>query len=155
MVHIILPDLGRSGGWYDVKVFPASPLLDPQFEECFPDDLALPTDSWSYLSERGLGPSQETFNCKHEDNMRRRFQKTVGPLLITKAIPYLDRIRTIEDMLPLIRHPLPLGCALHHVGRIEEARPILREQRDRLSRLDQQDSRIAAWLRKLDELLSA
>jgi hypothetical protein len=151
--HVILPDLGTRAAWYDVKVFPASPLLDPMFDAQFPDDLGLPTDSWSYLSERGVGLEQQTFNCKSEDNLRRRFEMTVKPLLLQKAIPYLDQISTIEDMIPLIKNPLFLGFALHHIGQTEAARRILREQSERLSRLNSSDKNVVIRLQRVYDLL--
>lgn len=153
--HVILPDLSSTGTWYDVKVFPASPLLDPQFHEHLPDDLALPTGDWSYLSERGVGLHHDSFNCKHDDNMRRRFDKTVRPLLINVAVPYLDRLRTIGEMIPLIKHPLPLACALYRVGRTDEARKLIQQEKGRLSQIAPSGPRIAAWLKELDRLLGA
>ncbi|MEX0679108.1 MAG: hypothetical protein WD063_18685 [Pirellulales bacterium] len=85
--------------------------------------------------------------------MRRRFERTVGPLLVNVALPYLDHIHTVEDMIPWIKRPLPLGFALHFVGRLDEARPVLKQERDRLSSLGHNDREVAAVINKLEELL--
>jgi hypothetical protein len=151
--HIILPDLGTRGAWYDVKVFPVSPVVDPIFSTRFPDGLGIPTDSWSYLGERGVGLDQQTFNCKSDENFRHRFEASVKPLLLRHALPYLDGIRTVEDMIPLIKNPLCLGFALHHVGRTEEARQFLQEQKTRLSSLASSDPSVAVPLQRIRELL--
>ncbi len=150
--HFIVPDLGRRGAWYDVKVFPASPQLDPLFAERFPDDIGIPTDSWSYLSERGVGLNQEQFNCKSAENFANRFEKTVRQLL-SAAVDYLNQFQTVESMIPVIKSPLSLGIALHHVGRIEEARPVLKQQQERLSATGSSDRVVTAWLERISELL--
>jgi len=77
--HVIVPDLGSRGVWYDVKVFPTSEEIEVMFREKFPDELGIPTDSYCYLSERGIGIDQTQFNCKSEENCRARFQNTVNP----------------------------------------------------------------------------
>lgn len=103
--HFVLPDLGARGAWFDVKVFPASPLLDPLFNDQFPDDVGIPTDSFSYLSERGIGLDQEKYNCKSEDNFRRRFDLSVQPALREQAIPYLDQFQSLQDIVPVLKAP--------------------------------------------------
>jgi hypothetical protein len=153
--HVVYPGLGTHGTKYDVYVFPTSPALDPLFDQKFPDSLGIPTDSWSYLSVRGVGLDQEWFNCKSEENLRQRFDSTVKPLLLTKAIPYLDQIRTVQDMLPLIKHPSFLALAMHHVGRIEEAKSLLQKERDRLAKLDQGDKTVSSLLSRVNQLLNA
>lgn len=104
--HVILPDPGTRCAWYDVNVFPTSPRFHDDFDARFPDDLGFTLDVWSRLSETaGIGPDRQQFNCKHESNMRDRFQKTVAGLLERVAIPFLDGIQTYEDMLPHLRGP--------------------------------------------------
>jgi hypothetical protein len=153
--HFIAPAPWTGVPWYDVKVFPSSPVIDPLFDTRFPDALGIPTDTWCYLSSRGVGPDQETFNCKYEENLRRRFVKTVRPLLIDVAVPYLDRIRSVEEMIPWIRRPLALGMALHHVGRIEEARPILQQERARLLLIPDDSGELTAVIHRLNQILGA
>jgi hypothetical protein len=152
--HVILPDPGSRVAWFDVKVFPTSPAIEPGFASMFPDELGLPTDSWSYLSARGVGLDHEQFNSKSEENLRRRFELTVKPLLLTQAIPYLDGIRTVADMIPLLKHSSYLGLALHHVGRVVEAKAPLLKERDRLQQLDVENKRVATLLARINELLN-
>lgn len=152
--HLVMPDLGTRGVWYDVKVFPASPHLQPLFESHFPDALEVTTDRWSYLSEEGVGMTQGRFNCKYEDNFRRRFEKTVKPLLINVALPYLDKIQTIKDTIPLLKNAGFLGSALHYVGRRGESKPLLEKERERLLQLDTREEIVAAWLDRVNELLA-
>lgn len=104
--HIIMPDPGTRCAWYDINVFPTSPTFNDDFEKCFPDKLGITLDSWGKLSETaGIGMDQQQFNCKHESNMRNRFHKTIVGLLQSVAIPFLDQIKTYDDMLPYLRGP--------------------------------------------------
>lgn len=98
--------------------------------------------------------TQGRFNCKYEDNFRRRFENTVKPLLINVALPYLDKIQTIQDTIPLLKNAGFLGSALHHVGRRDESRPLLDKERERLLRLDTREEIVAAWLDRVNELLA-
>ncbi len=151
--HFVMPDLGTRGAWYDIKVFPASPTLDPLFSEQFPDDVGIPTDSFSYLSERGVGLDQEKFNCKSVENFTSRFEKTVRGLLEQKAVTYLDQFQKFEDMLPVIKNPMFLAIALHQVGRVDEARPLLEQQRERLARTGSEERSVTVRMQRIDELL--
>lgn len=151
--HIIIPDRGTRGSWYDIRVFPASPLIDPIFHQQFPDDLGIPTDSWSLLSEHGVGLSQAQFGCRDEERFANRFEKSVRPLLESIAIPYLNQFTSIATMIDAIKHPMFLGPALHEVGRVEEARPILLAQRDRLAAIDSNELVVTARLERIEELL--
>ena len=101
-----MPDLGSRGAWYDIKVFPTSPSLYEDFDTKFPDEIGIPLDVWCYLSETaGIGLDQQQFNCKYEDNMRSRFERTVKPLLLNTAIPFLNRVQDMETLRPLLRGP--------------------------------------------------
>lgn len=154
LYHVIMPDLCDRGAWYDIKVFPTSPVLQPLFEESFPDGLEVTTDRWSYLSEQGIGMTQGTFNCKNEANLRRRFSKTVAPLLKTVVLPYLDSLRTVEDAIPLFKDGGFRGCALHSIGRRREARPFLEQERERLLQLNSRAPIVLAWIERLNQLLT-
>lgn len=153
--HIVAPDLGLRGAWYDVKVFAFASILDPLFEVKFPDDLGIPTDVFSFLSGRGIGPDQAKFNCKSEENFRRRFDQTVAPLLKSVAIPYLDRIRTLKDLLPQIRSPLYRAIAIHQIEGRDASLPLLAQQRQRLATLKVFDENVAATLDLIDKLMSS
>lgn len=151
--HFIMPDIGSRGAWYDVRVFPHSPAIYPLFERRFPDDLGVPTDRFSLLSEQEVGATQSQFNCKNEENFRRGFATKIGPLLLKVAVPYLDRFQTVADIIPVIRHPSFLGFALHHVGRAGEAVAALQRERDRLRRLDTTNRDVATLLEHVERLL--
>ena len=152
--HFISCNRHRDGDRYDVLVFPSSPIVDPTFDLDFPDNLGVPTDTSPYLSERGIN-GQQLFNCRYEDNMRRRFEKTVRQLVLTIALPYLDKIQTISDMIPFLKHPYTLGFALHHVGRIEEAKELLVRERVRFAGLDLNDPGVAGVARRIAEILAS
>ncbi len=152
--HFIMPCIGSRGVWYQIYVFPHSPAIYPIFEQRFPDNLGIPTDRFSLLSEYdGVNLTQQQFNCKYEENFRRGFARTVHPLLLKVAVPYLDRFQTVADIVPVIRHPSFLGFALHHVGRSEEAVAALQREKDRLRRLDTKNKDVATLLEHVERLL--
>lgn len=151
--HLVMPDLGTRGVWYDVKVFPFWAKFDPLFVKNFPDSLGVPTDVFCFLSERGIGPDQRQFNCKSEESFRSGFEKTVKPLLASVAVPYLDQFHNVLDLLPEVRSPLHRAIALHEVKGIEASADLLRQQRDRLLRLNSADASVVSTLQLLEELL--
>lgn len=154
MWHIVMPDLGTRGAWYDVKVFPCCESLEPLFTARFPDELRVPTDSFCYLSSKGVGHSQEQFNCKSEENFRNRYQRTVGPLLAQFAIPYLDAIRNLEEMVPLIRSPLYRATAMYLANKNAETREMVQQQRVRFQGMGNDES-VVAVRDFLDSLLGS
>ena len=153
MYHVVMPDIGSRGAWFDVRVFPHAPAIYPLFEQRFPDSLGIPTDRFSLLSEREVGPTQSQFNCKNEENLRRVFARTVEPALLKVAIPYLDRFQSVADLIPVIRHPSFLGFTLYHAGRWDEAVAALQQERDRLRRLNTTNSDVATLLTEVERLL--
>ena len=116
------------------------------FDLDFPDNLGVPTDTSPYLSERGIN-GQQLFNCRYEDNMRRRFEKTVRQLVLTIALPYPRQNSDDLGYDPFLKHPYTLGFALHHVGRIEEAKELLVRERVRFAGLDLNDPGVAGVAR--------
>ena len=143
----------HDGDRYDVALWPTSPKIDPLFDATFPEKVAIPTGSYCYLSHSDR-MTRETFNCRYEDNFRRRFERTVGPLLLNTGIAYLDQFQTVEDIMPVIRHPYFLGFALDYVGRHEEARSVLLQEKERLSQCDQANIEVALSLQRIDEILN-
>ena len=152
--HIVMPDLGTRGAWYDVKVFPCCESLEPLFTKDFPDELGVPTDSFCYLSSKGVGHSQEQFNCKSEENFRNRYQRTVGPLLVQFAVPYLDQIRSLEEMVPVIRSPLYRATAMFLVNKNDETREMVQQQRVRFQGMGNEEA-VVAVRDFLDSLLDS
>jgi hypothetical protein len=153
--HFIGPD-PHKGRWFDVKVFASSPSIDPLFEKRFPDALGIPLDIYCYLNKwTGVGSEQQAFKCETKQQLTEAYSAEVKPLLIDKGIPALDRIKTIGDLLPLIRHRLFLGFALNAVGKTTEAQQNLEAERSRLSRSLKQDKSgdAALVIAKINELI--
>jgi hypothetical protein len=152
--HFVMPSIGSRGVWYQIYVFPHSPAICPLFKAKFPDNLGIPTDRCSLVSQHdGVNITQEQFNCKYEENFRRGFANKVAPLLLKVAVPYLDRFQTVADIIPVIRHASFLGFALHHVGRSMEAAAALQKERDRLRGLDTTNKDVATLLEHVERLL--
>jgi len=135
--HFVMPDPGTRGVWFDVKVFATSPVLDPLFRQHFPDYLGIPADSYCYLNKRsGVGPHQQTFEFDTAQRLESVCAQQVAPLLLEKALTYLDAIRSIQDLLPLIRHKMFRATALSYLGD-PAAVPLLVEQIGRLKEIAQ------------------
>lgn len=86
---------------YDIMVFAYSPLLDEEFESKHPDNIGCPIDGYLH-SKRGVGIRSEQLFCRSEEGFKRDFEKRGGKMLTEHAIPFLDRIQTINDLAPLI-----------------------------------------------------
>jgi len=154
MWHVIMPDFGTRGVWYDVKVFPCCEQLQARFRERFPDELGIPTDSFCYLSERGVGMDQTQFTCKTEEGFRSRYRSTVSRLLSEVAVPYLSQFKTLRDLLPVIRNPLYRAIAMHLVNNDSESRLMVSQQRFRLEAVADDEDVVAAR-KLLDALLAS
>lgn len=102
--HFVRPVRSFRLPQYDLWIFPHSPRIEPQFQEMWPDDLSPPTDAWCKLHPtEGVGITQEWYWCRTEEGMERDFADRVRPALLKHGLPYLDRIRLYEDLVPLIR----------------------------------------------------
>ena len=154
--HLIMPDPGTSGSWYDVKVFATSPRIEPLFDELFPDALGIPADVACYLHpEKGITQRQHQYHCRTPEGFRRNFDQLVRPALKAAAIPYLDGIDSLEALVPYIRNKLYLGIALHEIGQKEAARPVLLAEKARLEAIggkDRADRKVVAFLDRLKAL---
>ncbi|MCE9600580.1 MAG: hypothetical protein K8S54_21660 [Spirochaetia bacterium] len=122
--HIIAPDTLLNGDYFDVTVTAVSPVVDPRILRTFPDKIGVLTAK-RFLGPRGVGIHQHKFNCRNEENFRRLYRTEVEPLLLSKGLPFLDGLRKVEDILPLISNDTMRGMALHHLGRRAEAKPLL------------------------------
>jgi hypothetical protein len=154
--HVIKPDLSNDGSWFDIRVFATTPLIEPDFNARFPDEVGIPSDSFSLLHSRfGIGARQQKFRCKTEEGFTRNFNKEVAPALVEKAIPYLDNISSINDLVPYIRRDFYLGAALLHVGEHEKAMKLLMAEKYRLSNInDDSSGRVPALLSYIDKILN-
>jgi hypothetical protein len=105
LFHFVVPDQLRNLPKYDVKVFFNSPRLEPgAWEGKFPDDIGIPTDTWSSLhSTSGVGPDQQLFWCRTEEGFLKDFEGRVRPALIMHAIPYLRGYMSLTQAIPAIR----------------------------------------------------
>lgn len=151
--HFVLPDIARGGAWYDVRVFASSPEIDPDFEASFPDDLGIPSGLFSFLNPKsGVGPDQKQFHCRTEEGFLRGFAD-VGDALIEKAVPYLDKIQSLSDLIPYIVADVYRGIALHRAGQTEIARPLLEREFERLSSIQDPTPKVERWLCAIQSLL--
>jgi len=101
--HIVVPDLGSRGVWFDMKVFSHSPELLDSFHQDFPDRLGVPSDSFSYLHPiTGVGPDQKCYRCRTEEGFVRNFNQEAKPALEEFGLPYLDKIQTIDGVVATI-----------------------------------------------------
>ena len=152
--HIILPDIGSSGAWYDVRVFATSPLIEADFDRLFPDSLGIPSGSFSLLhSTLGVGARQEMFKCRTESIFASNFRDKVGPAITQFALPYLDSIVDVKSLLPLINHEFYRGLSLIEVGNLEEGTKVLVSERERLSKAHDDSGRVSSMIQRIDDAL--
>jgi len=153
--HVIMPDLSRDGAWFDIRVFAMSPLIEPQFDELFPDELRIPSDSFSLLHPKtGVGLDQKKYPCRTEEGFTRNFNKDVVVALKEKALPYLDSITCLHDLIPYIKRDFYLGAALWHDGEQKKARELLIAEKSRLSNIDDDTGRVSSLLNYIDNVLA-
>ena len=138
--HIITPDQSRYGEKYSVMVFATAKELVLEFNERFPDGLGVPMGSDCRLCDkRGVGSYPDDFSCKDAASMRADFESRVAPALEKHAVPHLDKLQTLDDLVPLIHHKLTLAIALAVCGRHAESKNLLEQERQRLFRIDPDD----------------
>ncbi len=101
--HIVLPQLGSRGVWFDVNVFGHSPRLRENFYEEFPDSVTIPSDSFSYLHPKtGVGIDQKLYPSRTEEGFVRNFKNEAKPALEHFGLPYLDKLKTLDDVIATI-----------------------------------------------------
>lgn len=86
---------------YDIMVFAYSPLLDEDFESKHPDNIGCPINGHLH-SKFGVGMQSEQLFCRSEEGFIRDFDKRGAQMLVEYAVPFLDKIQTIDDLAPLI-----------------------------------------------------
>jgi len=103
--HFIDPQLSMYGRWFDVMVFANSPLINKEFHQYFATGIDVPSDNNAYFSDTsGVGWRQVTYRCRNEEDFVASFENRVMPALEKYGLPYLDRIRTLKDLVKTI-HP--------------------------------------------------
>jgi hypothetical protein len=134
--HVVGPALTVAGDRFEVWAYPNSPIFGSDAEYMGP----LPGMCYFLNDLQGVGSCQQSWPCEDQEEMKQDFEHRVKPLILAKAIPYLDRIRTIADFIPLIGDYDPTaewfrGVALLHCGRRNEAKRAFLKERERLQRL--------------------
>ena len=134
--HIISPSMRRYGDRYDITVYATSPLIYEDFSANFPDWVPYTNGNHGYLSpEDGISSYAKAYFCNNPDAFMTSFKRDTAPALTNIAIPYLDKIQTMQDLMPTISAPGMMGAALLHVGRAAEAKHYIESEIRRLSAL--------------------
>jgi hypothetical protein len=134
--HIISPSILRRGERYDIVVYASSPLIHEDFYKKFPDWIHYTNGDYGYLSpEYGIGSYQKLYFCSNPNAFMTSFKRDAAPGLANIAVPYLDKIQTMEDLIPTIRPGGMMGAALLHTGRTAEAKRYIENEIKRLSEL--------------------
>lgn len=153
--HFILADPLKSGTQYDIKVFASSPLIDPCFETSFPDDLGIPADVRCSLASTGVGLDTERFACRDDAAFAHSFASTVKPRLLDVALPFLDRIQSLESMLPTIHNRRFRAIAMYRLGQRAEARSDLEAEYLRLQATGSRVEVVTKNLQLLETMLAS
>jgi hypothetical protein len=155
LYHVIMPDIDRSGTSFIIRVFTTSPLIDPSFDERFPDDIGIPSDVCSALHPvKGVGFREHNYRCKYEEGFVRNFNKDAKPALLEKALPYLNEITTLQDMLPFIKSPFYTSVTMWLLGEKLEAKPLLEAELQRLTPIKDDSGKISNSVDFIKGLLS-
>jgi hypothetical protein len=150
-----MPDINGRGTSFGIRVFTTSPLIDPSFDDCFPDDIGIPSDVCSSLHPlRGVSFRSHEYRCRLEEGFIRNFNKDAKPALLEKALPFLSKITTLQDMMPFIKSPFYKGVTLWLVGSKEDARPLLESELQRLSLIRDDSGKIATSIYFIKSLLT-
>ena len=155
LYHVVMPDLNSDGTSFIIRVFVTSSLIEPNFDERFPDNVGIPSDVCSALHpRRGVSFRAHNYRCKSEEGFIRNFNTDAKPALLEKALPYLDEITSVQDMLPSIKNQFYLAVATWQSGNKEEAKPLLESECKRLSDIDDKTGQAASSLSFLEGLLA-
>lgn len=153
---VIKPVLNRDGTFFRIYIYATSPLIDPRFEENFPDFLGIPMDVCSYLHpRRGVSFREHRYRCRTEEGFVKNFNKDAKLALIEKAIPYLRQINAIQDMIPLIKNMFYLSVAMYISGNTDEATPLINKEIERLSSVVPRTEQVDLSIGFLEKVLSS
>ena len=101
--HIISPRLGSRGVWFDIMVYGHSPQLRDTFNDDFPENLTVPSGGLSYLHPKtGVGIDQKLYRSRTEEGFVRNFKNEAKPALEHFGLPYLDKLKTLDDVIATI-----------------------------------------------------
>ncbi|WP_415891301.1 hypothetical protein ACMXYV_08295 [Neptuniibacter sp. SY11_33] len=99
--HYVVAWRAKRSPKYDILAFAHSPLLDEEFSEKHPDNIGCPMHGHVH-SKRGVGFRSEKLFCRTEEGFLRDFEKRGRAMLSEHAVPFLDKIQTLNDLAPLI-----------------------------------------------------
>lgn len=148
--HVINCDLLRGGSQFDVKVFATAKSIEPNIEELLPE-VGIPSDSFCYLSVDGIGMDQDLFGCKNNEVFARGSRKALN-LIQTIAVPYLEKITNLRELVLLIRNPLYLAFAKGVLGE-SEGMELMQTQLHRLASFNSNDPKVLSAIARLEDLL--
>lgn len=101
--HVIMPQLGSRGVWFDILVFVASPQIHHRFFTDFPNYVHDTSGGRCYLHpDTGVGFDQMTYRCRTQEGFIRNFRNLAQPALERHALPYLEQFRSVEDLQGLL-----------------------------------------------------
>jgi len=104
--HFIIADRRLRGESFDIMVFASSPKIDPDFFSRFPDGVGAPSDTYCRLNAKsGVGPNASRFPCSTASAFLAGANAAVLTALSNVAVPYLDAISSMEELVATIRHP--------------------------------------------------
>lgn len=113
--HFIMPQTNRRGDWFDVMIFANSPKINPKFEAYFENGIDVPSDNNSYLHPvEGIHWRQKCYKCGREEDFINSFNKEVLPALQTFALPYLEKINTVSDLVKTVHSHVAHNYNLDH-----------------------------------------
>ncbi|WP_143873519.1 hypothetical protein [Catenovulum sediminis] len=155
LCDIIMPILSRDGSSFIIRVFVTSPVIDPAFEMRFPDTLGIPSDVCSALHPKhGVHFREHKYRCKYEEGFIRNFQNDAKPALLDKALPYLDAITKVEDLLPYMKHPFFVAAVSWHANKKRDIKSLLENEQKRLSSIQNTTGGVEIYLQYVEGLLA-
>ncbi|WP_158971508.1 hypothetical protein [Paraglaciecola sp. L3A3] len=152
--HIIMPNLNTAGTSFTIDVFATSSLIDPNFMQRFPDEIGNPSHLSSRLhSTIGVCRLAEHFQSETVEEFIQTISHKVKSCLIDKALPYLDSITSLDNMLPHITNTFFMGITLAAIGQQSQAKPILEKQHQLFSSMTDDSGQIASFMLFLEYYL--
>ena len=86
---------------YDIMVFAYSPSFSDDFDANHPDNIGCPINGYLH-SKFGVGIRSEQLFCRTEEGLVRDFENKGSQMLKEHAVPFLNNIQTVDDLVPLI-----------------------------------------------------
>lgn len=98
--QVIIPQLGSRGVWFDILIFVASPEIHQDFFKEFPNYVHDTSGGNCYLHpDTGVGFDQMMYRCRTKEGFIRNFLNQAKPALEQHALPYFDRIKSLNELV--------------------------------------------------------